>query len=117
MRCNLERLTNHPVEQEPLLMTFDDLENSIMDDLLLLSGDPTAIQAEVSQLLQGLDAPEIFAIRRLAKEISAAIALEHLRKDGDMVKVIRMLSAILEPAINWLERRGVNGRSLLSKPI
>jgi hypothetical protein len=99
-------------------MTFDDLEHCISEDVMLQKDDPAAIAAEVSELLSGLDNEDIFAVRRLAKDISAAIASELAFNDGDMVAVVRKLGAVREPMINWLERHGINGRSLRSvRPI
>ena len=99
-------------------MTFDNFEHCVGEDVMLLLDDPAAIAAEVSKLLSGLGYHDIFAVRRLAKDIGAAIASELAFNDGDMVEVVRKLGAVLEPMIDWLERHGVNGRSLRSaRPI
>jgi hypothetical protein len=93
-------------------MTFDDLEHCVQEDIMLQKDDPTAIAAEVTELLSGLDYHHIFGVRRLAKDIRAAIASELALNDGDMAEVVRKLGGVLEPMINWLDRHGVNGRSL-----
>jgi hypothetical protein len=99
-------------------MTFDDLEHCVSEDVMLQKDEPAAIAADVSELLSYLGNEDIFAVRRLAKDISAAIASEFAFNDGDMVEVVQRLGAALEPMINWLERHGVNGRSLRSaRPI
>jgi hypothetical protein len=99
-------------------MTFSDLEACVYEDVLQLNGDPATIEAEVSELLNGLNHGDIFVVFRFAKDIAAGIAREFAFEDGDMVDVVRKLGAILEPTIDWLERRGVNCRSLrLAMPI
>jgi hypothetical protein len=95
-------------------MTFGDLEHCVHEDILLLHEAPVAIEAEVSKLLNGLDHGDVFVVRRLAKDIAAGIAHELAFKSSEMVEVIRKLGAILELMIAWLERHGVNGRSLRS---
>jgi hypothetical protein len=104
------------VEAEPAELTargiFDYLEHCIHEDILLEIEDPAAITAEVSKLLIWLNHEDIFVVRRLAKDFAKAIAREHAFKDGDMLEVVRKQSAILEPMIAWLERHGVNCRSL-----
>ena len=82
--------------------TFEDLDHCIGEDILLEIEDPAAITAEVSKLLIGLNHEDIFVVRRRAKEIAKAIAFELAFKDGDMVKVVRKLGAIIEPMIAWL---------------
>jgi hypothetical protein len=77
-----------------------------------VTDDLGEISAKVTALLNGLHPEDNFVVRRVAKEISEAIATELALKDGDMVAVIRTLSAVLEPMIAWLEHHGHNGRSL-----
>jgi hypothetical protein len=99
-------------------MNFDDLKDCVYEDVVQQIEDPAEIAAEVSKLLNGLKQEDVFAVRRFAKEIAAAIAFELAFKDGDMVEVVRKLGAVLEPMIAWLKRHGVNGRSLRqAKPI
>ena len=93
-------------------MTFGDLEHCIGEDVMLRIDDSAAIAAEVSKLLSDLEYHDIFVVRRLAKDIRAAIASEFAFNDGDMVEVVRRLGAVLEPMIHWLERHGVKDRSL-----
>jgi hypothetical protein len=93
-------------------MTFSDLEHCVYEDVLQLNEDPAAIEAQVSKLLNGLNHGDIFVVCRLARDIDAGIAREFAFEDGDMVEVVRKLGAILEPMIDWLERHGVNWRSL-----
>jgi hypothetical protein len=100
--------------RETLNMTFDELEHCVGEDIILQKDTPAAITAEVSKLLDGLDSQNIFAVRRLAKDIRAAISSELAASDGDMIEVVRILGSVLEPIINWLEFHGVNGRSLRS---
>jgi hypothetical protein len=99
-------------------MTFHDLEHWVHEDVMLENEEPSAIAAEVSILLNGLNHEDIFVVRRFAKDIAATIAWERGFKDGDMVAVVRKLGSVLEPMIAWLERHGVDGRSLRSvKPV
>ena len=91
---------------------YGELEHCIHEDILQSIVDPAAITAEVSKLLIGINHENIFVVRRLAKDIAKAIAFEHAFKDSDMLEVVRTQSAILEPMIAWLERHGVNCRSL-----
>jgi hypothetical protein len=93
-------------------MKFDDLEHCIHEDILQEIEDPAAITAEVSKLLIGINHENIFVLRRVARDIAAAIARELAFKDGDMVDVVRRLGAALEPLISWLKCHGVNPRSL-----
>ena len=93
-------------------MTFGDLEHCVHEDVMMENEDPAAIAAEVSKLLNGLSHQDIFVVNRLARDIASAIAYELAFKDGDMVKVVRKQSAILELTIAWLQRQGVNCRSL-----
>jgi hypothetical protein len=93
-------------------MTFDELEHRVHEDITPEHRDPPVISAEVTKLLNGLNHGDNFVVRRLAKEIAAAIARELAVKDGDMVIVVRKLGAMLEPMIAWLERHGVKGRPL-----
>jgi hypothetical protein len=93
-------------------MTFLDLEHGVHEDIIAATDDLAVISAQVTALLNGLLPEDNFVVRRLAKEISKAIAIELALKDGDMVTVIRTLSAVLEPMIAWLEHHGHNSRSL-----
>jgi hypothetical protein len=79
---------------------------------MLQKDDAAAIATDVSKQLNGLNHGDIFAVRRLAKDIAAAITSELVYKDRDMVAVVQKLGLVLEPMINWLERYGANGRSL-----
>jgi hypothetical protein len=93
-------------------MTFYDLEHSVHEDIIAVTDDLGEISAKVTALLNGLHPEDNFVVRRVAKDISEAIANELAVKDGDMVTVIRTLSAVLDPMIAWLEHHGHNGRSL-----
>jgi len=93
-------------------MTFDDLEHCIHEGIIAMTDDPAVISAEVTALLNGLGREDNFVVRRFAKVIAKAIARERAFSDGDMVSVIRTLTALLEPMIAWLESNGCNGQSL-----
>lgn len=101
----------HDTARDPRT-TFDDLEHSVHEDIIAITNDPAVISAEVTELLSGLDHEDSFVLHRVAKDLAEAIAHERAVKDGDMVSVVRTLSAALEPMIVWLERHGFNVRSL-----
>jgi hypothetical protein len=92
-------------------MKFDDFEHRLGEDVMLLD-DPAQIAAEVSRLLSDLDNHEIFAVLRSAKDYRAAINSELSSNEPDVVGVVRTLSAALNPLIDWIERFGIDCRSL-----
>jgi hypothetical protein len=100
------------VSSRRVKMTFYDLEHSVHEDIIAMTDDLAEISAKVTALLNGLHPEDNFVVRRLAKEISEAIAVERAVEDGDMVSVITTLNAALEPMIAWLEGNGCNGQSL-----
>ncbi len=91
-------------------MTFGELEHHV-HGYIFENFDPTVISAEVTILLNGLSHEDNFVVRRLAKNFRKEIAFESAVKNGDMVSVIRTLSAVLEPMIDWL-KHGYSCRSL-----
>ena len=91
-------------------MTFDELEKRVFNKNI--DCGPAVKSAEVTELLNELNHEDIFVVRRLAKDISEVIANEIALEDGDMVTVIRTLSAARDLMIAWLEHYGHNGRSL-----
>jgi hypothetical protein len=93
-------------------MTFDDLEHCVHENIIAMTDDRAMISVQVTDLLNALDEEDGFVVRRVAKDIAEAIAIELAVKDGDMVSVIGTLSAALDPMIAWLEHYGHNGRSL-----
>jgi hypothetical protein len=91
-------------------MDFEELENRVHDEIIFADD----IATETSALLNGLTDGDVVLVHRLAKNIDDAIAREIARKEIDMVSVIQTLGAVLEPATNWLQSRGVRPRSLRS---
>jgi hypothetical protein len=96
-------------------MNFGELDDWVHEEILLQIDDPTEIAAEVSKLMNGLRREDVFVVLRLATRIAGAIRREKASKDGDMVEVVRKLSAVLEPMTAWLDCRGVTSRAFRLK--
>jgi hypothetical protein len=90
--------------------TEHDLQLRVWEDAMMKS-TPAEISAETARLLDKIK-PDIFTVRRFAKDITEAIAEEYRMKDGDMVSVIQTLGAVLAPLCDWLKGRGI----ILVKP-
>jgi hypothetical protein len=108
----MTKTSTHYDTPESPRMTFHDLEHSVHEGIIAMTDDPAEISAEVTALLNGLGREDNFVVRRFAKVIAEAIARERGFSDGDMVSVIRTLTAVLEPMIAWLASNGCNGQSL-----
>jgi hypothetical protein len=87
-------------------MTFDDLEHFVHEDIIAVIDNRDLISVQVTGLLNELDDEDWFVVRRVAKDIAEAIAIELAGKGGDMVSDIGRLSAALDPMISWLEHFG-----------
>jgi hypothetical protein len=89
--------------------SYGDIEHAVHEEIIMGpdSGGPAEIKAATAALLSGRGPEDIFAVRRLARGFDAAIKGELRRKDGDMVEVIKIQSAVLEALTDWLKRHGV----------
>jgi hypothetical protein len=88
-----------------LRMTFDDLEHFVHEELIAVIDNRDLISVQVTGLLNELDEKDGFVVRRVAKDIAEAIAIELAGKGGGVVDMGR-LSAALDPMISWLEQFG-----------
>jgi hypothetical protein len=79
-------------------MTIEQVETDL-HGILFDFEEPAEIEAEVVRLLTGVGHESFGAIRRIAGDISRAIAGEHEMQDPDMMSVIPRLDAVLSPAV------------------
>jgi hypothetical protein len=86
-------------------MTFGDLEHCVHENIIAMTNDPAVISVQVTGLLNELDDEDGFVVRRVAKDIAEAIAIELAGKGSHRVDMGR-LSAALGPMISWLESFG-----------
>jgi hypothetical protein len=86
--------------------TAHDLQLRIDEDVIMTHLDPTVITAETIKLLDRLE-PDVFTVRRIAKDIAKTIAREHEMQEPDMADVIQRLDAVRAPLNDWLKQRGV----------
>ena len=88
------------------LADFHDLHCAVHEVVGMADSDDD-IRVAITEILNTLNNEAIFAVRRVAKDLDAAIAWEKAYHDGDMVRVIRTQTAAREPLLDWLARRGV----------
>jgi hypothetical protein len=84
-------------------MTIEQVETDL-HGILFDFEEPAEIEAEVVRLLTGVGHESVGAIRRIAGDISKAIAGEHEMQEPDMMSIIPRLDAVLSPLCDWLVR-------------
>jgi hypothetical protein len=95
------------------LMDYHFVEHVVHEGIILRYDDPAVISAKIYRLLRVLGPNDVFAVHAVAKAKARAIEDERREKEDDMDHVIGVLSAVLEPMVDWLERHGVPARPLL----